>query len=236
MPTSTPNHILSEEKSLCAPFENDEQRLYNALKAEDRHAYNCLYIRIHNMFMPFACKNSVDYDEALGIMIDCMAIFLESVRNGKYEFRPTAKITTYLYSICYYQWLNHLGRRKKRSEISLDFQQSGSDDNNEQELIVEKATSNSMFTIIQDEEGNESILPVEDVPDELLEQADWIGWLHTALAELKEDCQKVLKWFYVEEKSLREISKLLEITEEYAALKRFRCAQTLSKKYKRLMK
>lgn len=200
------------EADPCLPFIGNEAGLYNALRGEQRQAFSCLYLRVHNQFVPMACQKGGTYDEALDVLNDCLAIFLHKVRTGEYVYQPDTKITTYLYRVCYNQWHNYVDKRQQRREVALDaVRQSG--DTAEEEETYERELA--------------AVDPVEEEDEKLL----WVSRLNKAVAQLREDCQNMLHWFYVEELSLREIGQKLGMTEASAAVKRHKCAKYLRNRY-----
>ncbi|GAA4450188.1 hypothetical protein GCM10023189_10520 [Nibrella saemangeumensis] len=205
---------VSKSVDVCQPFAGNEAAFYEALRAEQRQAFSCLYSRVHNQFVPLACQRGGSYDEALDIMNDCLAIFLQKVRSGEFVFQPDTKITSYLYRICYNQWHNYIDKRQQRREVSFDGNRNGAggDDGDEEDSSGEPVP-------LADEAGDEE------------EQSEWVHRLNRAVALLREDCQKMLHWFYVEELSLREIGERLSMTEASAAVKRFKCAKYLRDRY-----
>ncbi|GAB4033433.1 RNA polymerase sigma factor [Spirosoma jeollabukense] len=60
-----------------------------------------------------------------------------------------------------------------------------------------------------------------------LERKDTINSVQLALRQLKEDCRKLLEWFYVDDVSLREIADRLGMKEESIKSKRYQCAEKL---------
>lgn len=70
-------------------------------------------------------------------------------------------------------------------------------------------------------------IDIAPIPQEDLERLDIIKYVNLGLGELKEDCQKVVKWFYIEELSIRQIAEKLEMQENSTKQKRFDCTQKL---------
>lgn len=69
------------------------------------------------------------------------------------------------------------------------------------------------------------------IPQEDLERLDIIKYVNLGLRELKEDCQKVVKWFYIEGLSIREIAEKLGMGERSTKQKRYDCTQKLKSIY-----
>ena len=58
-----------------------------------------------------------------------------------------------------------------------------------------------------------------------MERMDTISTVQQALRQLKDECRKLLEWFYVDEVSLREIAERLGMKEESVKSKRYQCAE-----------
>jgi RNA polymerase sigma factor (sigma-70 family) len=200
----------------CMPFRDNEKAFYTALRAEGHGAYSCLYLRLHNQFVPMACQRGCHYDEAVDVLNDCLAIFLVKVREGSYVFQENAKITTYLYRVCYNQLLNYIDKRQARQEVSFDALRSPTRPNDDGD-----PPPGERFDLA-------------DEPDIAPEQAEWVARLNKALAMLGDDCQRLLQWFYVDSLSLSLIAERLGITVESATVKRHRCAKYLRDRYANL--
>jgi RNA polymerase sigma factor (sigma-70 family) len=72
---------------------------------------------------------------------------------------------------------------------------------------------------------------VEPIPQEQLERLEIIKFVNKCLEELKEDCLKVVKWFYIEEFSIKEIAEKLGMQETSTKQKRYDCTQKLKSIY-----
>jgi RNA polymerase sigma factor (sigma-70 family) len=69
-----------------------------------------------------------------------------------------------------------------------------------------------------------------------LERMETINAVRQSLHRLKEDCRRLLEWFYVEEISLREIAARLGMKEESIKSKRYQCAEKLKDFYQQTAK
>lgn len=74
-------------------------------------------------------------------------------------------------------------------------------------------------------------IDVAPISQENLERLDIVKYVNIGLRELKEDCQKVIKWFYIEELPIREIAEKLGMQETSTKQKRFDCTQKLKSIY-----
>lgn len=64
-----------------------------------------------------------------------------------------------------------------------------------------------------------------------LEKAEIIKAVRLAVKRLKNDCQNVIEWFYIEELSLKEIAEKLGMKESSTKQKRFDCTEKLKALY-----
>lgn len=60
-----------------------------------------------------------------------------------------------------------------------------------------------------------------------IERIETINSVKNALNLLKEDCRKLIEWFYIDEFSLKEIAEKLNMKETSTKQKRFDCMQKL---------
>lgn len=64
-----------------------------------------------------------------------------------------------------------------------------------------------------------------------LEKTEIIKAVRLAVNKLKNDCQNVIEWFYIEELSLKEIAEKLGMKESSTKQKRFDCTEKLKSLY-----
>lgn len=69
-----------------------------------------------------------------------------------------------------------------------------------------------------------------------LERMDVVAAVQQSLQQLKDDCRKLLEWFYVDEISLREIAERLGMKEESVKSKRYQCAEKMKAFYQQTAK
>ncbi|NBB31514.1 RNA polymerase sigma factor [Cellulophaga sp. BC115SP] len=89
-------------------------------------------------------------------------------------------------------------------------------------------SKSSQFTDINNYDLDNGEFYEEDSDEE--EQVRILKHLKNALGELRQECQDLLHWFYVEELSLSEIAERQGITLGTATTKRFRCFSYLREK------
>jgi RNA polymerase sigma factor (sigma-70 family) len=64
-----------------------------------------------------------------------------------------------------------------------------------------------------------------------LARMDIVNVVRQSLGQLKDECRKVIEWFYVDELSLREIAERLNMKESSVKSKRYDCAEKLKAFY-----
>jgi RNA polymerase sigma factor (sigma-70 family) len=202
-----------KNSSVCQQYLGNERLFYQDLCAEVSSAFQCLYIQTYQLCLPYAKDRGARQEEAEDLLQECLAIFIEKIRNGSYTFHENAKITTYFYRIYVNQWKKTVERKVRRGEVPIETAFSISEDGELKETFP-----NSLLDSAYDEE-----------------ERTWIFTnLHNAMSLLAEDCRKMLMWFYVDDWSLRQIGEALGITETYAAVKRFKCATYLKNKFEHI--
>lgn len=69
-----------------------------------------------------------------------------------------------------------------------------------------------------------------------LERMETVDVVRQSLNQLKDDCRRLLEWFYIEEISLRDIAARLGMKEESVKSKRYQCAEKLKDFYQQMAK
>lgn len=192
----------------CRRYRDSDLLFYEELLLEKREAFSCLYLQTYRQCIPYVIKRGSDQVQAEDLLQECLAIFVGKIRDRSYVYQEGTRITTYFQSIYINQWKKSLSRLARRGEILLE-----------------------SFT---GEDANEL---GADFPETVLHDYDddersWVfRKLDRAFNLLAGDCQKVLRWFYVEDRSLRDIAGELGMTEASATVKRFKCTKYLREKF-----
>lgn len=138
-----------------------------------------------------------------GDIEDARGIFQESLivlfRNiHKEGFELRSHIKTYLYGITRNIWLKKLDRQK-RGGLSL---------------VVDDPNSNFQVEETADDTSAE-------------EKEEQVEKLEQALANHSEDCQRLLRLFYYENMSYKEVAQQMGYTDSYVRKKKMNCIQAL---------
>jgi len=97
----------------------DDQEILLRLKKRDERALDYLYKKHYKMMLNMVVKNSGTEDEAKDIFQDALIVFWEKATGDK-DFVLSAKISTYLYSICQNLWRKELDRKSRNSGDMVD--------------------------------------------------------------------------------------------------------------------
>lgn len=97
----------------------EDSEILARIQKGDESALDYLYRKHYKVMLKMIVKNSGTDDEAKDIFQDALIVFWEKVVGGKLVL--TAKISTYLYSICQNLWRKELDRKSRNSgELSQD--------------------------------------------------------------------------------------------------------------------
>jgi RNA polymerase sigma factor (sigma-70 family) len=205
---------------------------YEELLHEKREAFSCLYLQTYRQCIPFALKRGSDQEQAEDLLQDCLAIFVSKVRDRSFVYQEGTRITTYFHRIYINQWKKSLEQLARRGEVRLE-RQFVTDEEDEEPYKDGNATGTFRIAGLDDDGNAFGANLADDVVNAYDEdERSWIfKKLDRAFQLLAEDCRKVLRWFYIEERSLRDIAGELNMTEASAAVKRFKCAKYLREKF-----
>lgn len=217
----------------CLNIEQGSLEFYQALFADYKQAWECLYISAFRSFVPYARQRSaISTDDALDILQEGMAEFAMKLKNGKYVFqgRPVA---AYVFTVCRNRWVNFL---RKNHIQKVDTMQ---DDITENDSFDSDERTGQSAGFANEEDTNQDGNPHAGSPgDDPIWEDNEVDWeaVKRALSEVSDDCRAMLHCFYVEEKPLAECGARIGLQDNSAKVKRFRCAQrlkTLYSQYKR---
>lgn len=104
----------------------NEHEIFDRICRGDEKALEVLYKKYYRMMTKMVITNSGTEEEARDIYQDALVVFWQKATSGKLVL--TAKISTYIYSICQNLWRKELDRKKrlsfeeKDSPASMDFE------------------------------------------------------------------------------------------------------------------
>ncbi len=192
----------------CKRYRDSDLLFYEELLLEKHEAFSCLYLQTYRQCVPYVVKRGSDQEQAKDLLQECLAIFVSKIRDRSFIYQEGTRITTYFQSIYINQWKKSLDLAARRSEVSLE------------------------SIIGPDEDAFETSLAETVLLEYDEDERNWVfKKLDRAFHLLAEDCRKVLRWFYIEDRSLRDIAGELGMTEASATVKRFKCAKYLREKF-----
>lgn len=174
-----------------------QTQLIDAIKANDEHTLKHIYKDNFYKTQQYILNNSGSVEEAKDIYQEAFVTFWENIQDDKFVPKNTSSLNGYLYTVAKNKWLNHLN--------SARFKKTNSYDKNKHIINAEAA----------------------DVESNTYEKDKDINAVANAFKHLGEACKKLLEAFYYENKSLRDIAKVFEITEASARNKKYRCTEKL---------
>lgn len=97
---------------------SEEKELFERICKGDEKALEYLYKKYYRMMTKMVINNSGTEEEARDIYQDALVVFWQKATSGKLVM--TAKISTYVYSICQNLWRKELDRKKRLSNEQKD--------------------------------------------------------------------------------------------------------------------
>ncbi len=115
-------------------LEMDEKEVFERIKNGDEKALELIYKKYYRMMTKLVITNSGTEEEARDVYQDALVVFWQKARSGNLVM--TAKISTYIYSICQNLWRKELDRKKRLSNEEKDSAQSMDMDAPERNKII----------------------------------------------------------------------------------------------------
>ncbi len=114
----------------------DEKEIFERIQKGDEKALEFIYKKYYRMMTKLVITNSGTEEEALDVYQDALIVFWQKARSGNLVM--TAKISTYIYSVCQNLWRKELDRKKRLSNEEKDSPQVMDMDSPEREKIMAK--------------------------------------------------------------------------------------------------
>ena len=93
--------------------------LIQAIKDGNEKALGLFYRENFGKIQNMVFKNSGDDDDAKDVYQESMIELVFQIKNGKLD-QLSSKLSTYLYSICYYKWIDRLRKKGRAMESGFD--------------------------------------------------------------------------------------------------------------------
>lgn len=112
----------------------DEKEIFERIQKGDEKALEFIYKKYYRMMTKLVVTNSGTEEEARDVYQDALVVFWQKARSGNLVM--TAKMSTYIYSICQNLWRKELERKKRLSNEEKDSPQNMDMDSEERNRII----------------------------------------------------------------------------------------------------
>ncbi len=177
---------------------DSQNQLVNAIKSNNSIALKSLYNSNYYKIESLVLKNSGSKDHAKDIYQEAFIVVWNNIKNDSFVPQNETALQGYLYQIAKNKWLDFL-RSSQFKKTNL--------------IHNEMTFPNQIDEGVNEEE--------QDIFKQKLKQA------MDAFKTLASPCKELLTTFYFEKKSLRDIAEELQIEENTARNKKYRCMEKL---------
>jgi RNA polymerase sigma factor (sigma-70 family) len=221
--------MTTDADNPCLNVAQGNLEFYQALLADYKQAWECLYISAFRSFVPYARQRSaISTDDALDILQEGMAEFAVKLKNGKYIFQEKP-VAAYVFTVCRNRWVSYLRKNHiQKLETMQDDMPEETDSPGSYERATHSFSAEPGGDTNQDGDTEASLSDGDSIWGD--SEVDWEA-VGRAFADVGDDCRTMLHCFYVEEKSLGECGARIGLQENSAKVKRFRCAQRMKALY-----
>ena len=112
----------------------DEKEIFERIQKGDEKALGFIYKKYYRMMTKLVITNSGTEEEARDVYQDALVVFWQKARSGNLVL--TAKMSTFIYSICQNLWRKELDRKKRLSNEEKDSPQTMDMDSEERNKII----------------------------------------------------------------------------------------------------
>jgi RNA polymerase sigma factor (sigma-70 family) len=179
---------------------NAEQQLLQDLRLGKAAAFEQVYKNYYRMVANLIQKNSGSEEEIEDVFQETLFILVKKLRDK--NFKLTAKLGTFLYSISRNLWMQRLQKKGKSPLVSMPEE--------DQEFI---ALDESELAVKKEHEKKHDLIA-------------------TVLKDLKEDCQRIIIASFYKKMSHEEIATELDYSKQFVRVKLHRCMEGFRKKVK----
>ena len=114
----------------------NENEIFERISRGDEKALEFIYKKYYRMMVKIVVSNSGTEEEARDIYQEALIVFWQKATSGKLVM--TAKMSTYIYSICQNLWRKELDRKKRLSNEERDTPVTMDTETKERNNIVAK--------------------------------------------------------------------------------------------------
>lgn len=191
-------------KVLMSKTENffEENKLIRSLANDEQAAFQKVYKSCSSMVIRSLQNMSASISEAEGIFHASILVLYEKAKQA--DFILECKISTFLVAVARKKWLKQLEAEKRLNQKEQDYAR-----------IHYNEKANDLFDM-------QNIYAHEEQLDKL----------HRALNQLGSPCNELLRAFYIEEKSMKELAIKFDYTSaDNAKTQKHKCLKRLKKIY-----
>jgi RNA polymerase sigma factor (sigma-70 family) len=179
----------------------DDRSLYQGLLLNETAAYECLYVNTYASFANYVVQRGGDREKARDLFQDGITRFWQKLQLGQYQYQPGTQIRTVLFDYCKKRWIDFTRSTDFKGVVPLFGDGDRSDDWTD---------------------------PTEGVESRII-RGETLDRMRVCLDKMGERCRSVVTWFYMEDRSLREIGEALNTSENAAKNARYECLEKLKK-------
>lgn len=187
-----------QEKDTLPKDYSRQNQLIKGIKANDEVVLKNLYAENFYKTEHYVLTNSGSHEQAKDIFQEAFIAVWEQVQDNKFTPKNESALNGYLYTIAKNKWLNHLNSSRYKKTKSID----------KNTHILNTNMEESFFREVDNDDTK-------------------INNITNTFETLGDACKKLLSYFYYDNKSLRDISEILNITEASARNKKYRCLEKL---------
>lgn len=178
-------------------FETDRV-LFEALQAGNASAYDWLYTNLFPSFRFWVTNNSGTIADAEDSFQKGLINFILNLESGRYEHRPTAKVTTVLFDYCKKVWLTELDSARMRRHAAMPAQVDTPDTD---DALLELARQETVDAVRQSlgqlREGCRQLMQWFYIDElSLREIAERLSMKETSVKSKRYECTEQLKRIY----------------------------------------
>jgi RNA polymerase sigma factor (sigma-70 family) len=108
-----------EENNWKKSLKRENDNIINGILAHDQDTFNKLYEEEFPKIVRMIVQNSGNIDMAKDVFQDALVILIEKVYSNKIDVN--CSLSTYLYSICRFLWMDHLRQNKRKAVNNNSF-------------------------------------------------------------------------------------------------------------------
>lgn len=177
---------------------NQDSDIVSAIKANDNDVLKSIYTTNYHKIETLVIKNNGTKDHAKDIYQEAFLALWKNVKLDKFSPKNESSIHGYLYTIAKNKWMDYL-----RS-------------NNYKKIIVSD----------QINDLNASKVDNGKIDDDILNEKR-LSYVMQAFRNIGEPCKSLLRQFYFDKKSMKDIASELQLDAASTRNKKYRCMQKL---------